>query len=46
MGLGWFVGFIIVENHPYVFVTNLDDSGAVAKSITLEILKQYNLIAE
>ncbi|KOS62981.1 class D beta-lactamase [Lysinibacillus agricola] len=46
MGLGWFVGFIVVENHPYVFVTNLDDSGTVAKNITLEMLKQYNLITE
>jgi beta-lactamase class D len=46
MGLGWFVGFIVVENHPYVFVTNLNDSGTAAKSITVEILKQYNLITE
>jgi beta-lactamase class D len=46
MGLGWYVGFIKVDNHSYVFITNVDGSGTQAKNITLNILKKYNLITE
>jgi beta-lactamase class D len=46
MGLGWYVGFIKVDNHSYVFITNVDDSGTKAKNITLNILKKYNLMTE
>ncbi|MEC1550370.1 class D beta-lactamase [Bacillus rugosus] len=44
MGLGWFVGFIKTEHGSYVFVTNVDDSGTKAKSITVDILKKHGLI--
>lgn len=46
MALGWYVGFINVDNHSYVFITNVDDSGTKAKNITLNILKKYNLMTE
>ncbi|MEE6449377.1 class D beta-lactamase [Gottfriedia acidiceleris] len=46
LGLGWFVGFIKVDNHSYVFVTNIDGTGTKAKNITLDILKKYQLITE
>ncbi len=46
LGLGWFVGFIKVDNRSYVFVTNIDSSGTKAKNITLDILKKYHLITE
>lgn len=46
MGLGWYVGFIKVDNHSYVFITNVDGSGTKAKNITLNILKKYNLMTE
>ncbi|WP_378952931.1 class D beta-lactamase [Pelosinus sp. sgz500959] len=45
---GWFVGFIIVKGHPYVFATNLDQkeiiAGPVAKKVTIDILKKYKLL--
>lgn len=44
MGLGWYVGFIKVDNQSYVFVTNIDGSGTKAKNITLNILRKYDLI--
>jgi beta-lactamase class D len=46
LGLGWFVGFIKTEDHDYVFVTNLEGTGSEAKTITLNILKKYNLMTE
>ena len=46
LGLGWFVGFIEVDNRSYVFVTNIDSTGTKAKNITLDILRKYNLITE
>lgn len=45
-GLGWFVGFIKVDNRSYVFVTNIDGTGTKAKNITLDIFKKYHLITE
>ncbi|QOT01421.1 class D beta-lactamase [Brevibacterium sp. JNUCC-42] len=45
---GWFVGFVKVEGHPYVFVTTVngegDSSGVKAKNVTLQILKKYNML--
>jgi len=44
---GWFVGYIKVNQHPYLFVTYIDGedaTGVKAKKITLEILKKYNLL--
>lgn len=46
LGLGWFVGFIKIDNRSYVFVTNIDSTGTKAKNITLDILKKYRLITE
>ncbi|MDQ0221131.1 class D beta-lactamase [Peribacillus cavernae] len=46
LGLGWFVGFIKVDNRSYVFVTNIDNTGTKAKNITKDILKKYHLITE
>ncbi|MCP1357919.1 class D beta-lactamase [Aneurinibacillus migulanus] len=46
LGLGWFVGFIKVGDHPYVFVTNINGSGTEAKNITLNILKKYHILSK
>lgn len=46
--LGWYVGFIVTQGHPYVFATNLDSqeefSGYKAKDVTIRILKKYQFI--
>jgi beta-lactamase class D len=45
--MGWFVGYITVNQHPYLFVTYIegeDCTGLKAKRITLEILKKYKLL--
>ncbi len=44
--LGWYVGFIETDKHAYVFVTNLNGTGADAKKITVEILKKSKMMAE
>lgn len=45
---GWYVGFIIVKGHPYVFAANIDTqvefAGFKAKELTINILKKYNLV--
>lgn len=45
---GWYVGFIIVKGHPYVFATSIDTQAEFAsfkaKELTLNILKKYNLV--
>jgi len=45
---GWFVGFVIVKGHPYIFATNIDTqvefAGFKAKELTIDILKKYNLL--
>lgn len=46
LGLGWFVGFIKVGDHPYVFATNINGSGTEAKNITLNILKKYHILSK
>lgn len=48
--VGWYIGFIIVQGHPYIFATNLetqgDFAGLKAKEQTLAILKTYQLITQ
>lgn len=44
MGLGWYVGFIETEKETWVFAVNLDGSGTVAKQITMETLKEMDII--
>lgn len=48
LATGWFVGFVTVKGHPYVFATNLDtqedSAGQAAKRTTLNILQKYKLI--
>ncbi|MFC4077476.1 hypothetical protein [Salinithrix halophila] len=38
------MGFVVIDGHPYVFVANLDGSGAQAKEITLKILRKRGLL--
>ncbi|WP_231597670.1 class D beta-lactamase [Bacillus sp. SA1-12] len=45
-GIGWFVGFIKTDNQAYSFATNIAGKSADAKTITMEILKKYQLITE
>lgn len=45
-GLGWYVGFIKTDKQAYSFATNIDGTSAEAKTITLEILEEYGLMAE
>ncbi len=45
--MGWFVGYVTVSQHPYLFVTYIDgedSTGPKAKQITLEILEKYGLL--
>jgi len=48
--VGWYVGFVAVQGHPYVFATNLDTQGEFAglkaKELTIAILKTYQLITQ
>jgi len=49
LAMGWYVGFIVVRNHPFIFVTNIDTraeigGGPEAKEITIKILKKYGLL--
>ncbi|GBG55354.1 putative beta-lactamase YbxI [Sporomusaceae bacterium FL31] len=48
--VGWYVGFVTVQGHPYVFATNLDTQGEFAglkaKELTIAILKTYQLITQ
>lgn len=46
LGLGWYVGFIKKEKNTWVFAVNINGTGTAAKSITLEALRQKNLIKE
>ncbi|MED3726717.1 class D beta-lactamase [Priestia filamentosa] len=46
---GWYIGFVTVKGHPYVFVTNIEGSGksdesAQAKKITEKIFKKYDVL--
>ncbi len=46
--MGWYVGFVVVKGHPYIFATNIDTQvefgGLKAKELTINILKKYNLV--
>lgn len=46
--LGWFIGYLETDGNTYIFAVNMegedDASGANAKKITYEILKELNLI--
>lgn len=48
--MGWFVGFITVDGHPYAFAANMDTpaefGGPRAKDITIQILRKYGLLGE
>ncbi|WP_152401725.1 class D beta-lactamase [Paenibacillus cellulositrophicus] len=44
MGLGWYIGYVETRQGDWVFATNVDSSGATAKSITLECLKRLKVL--
>ena len=47
--IGWFVGYIVVDNNTYVFATNIEGEGAKgteAKKITCAILKDLMILTE
>ncbi|MBT2605910.1 class D beta-lactamase [Bacillus sp. ISL-53] len=46
MGLGWYVGYIETDKGEWAFATNMDASGSKAKTITLEALKELDIIEE
>jgi beta-lactamase class D len=45
-GIGWYVGFIETKNGVYSFATNISGTSTDAKTITMDILKKYHLMAE
>lgn len=45
-GIGWYVGFIKTGNRAYSFATNIAGTSTDAKSITMNILKKYNVMEE
>jgi beta-lactamase class D len=47
--VGWFVGFVEVEDNVYVFATNIQGTspeakGTTAKEITLSIMREIELL--
>lgn len=44
LGLGWYVGFIKTNKQDFIFVTNVQGSGSQAKAITVDILKDYQIM--
>ncbi|MCK1981313.1 MULTISPECIES: class D beta-lactamase [Peribacillus] len=46
MGLGWYVGYIETDKGKWAFATNMDGSGSKAKAITLNALKELDIIEE
>ncbi|MBS4202435.1 class D beta-lactamase [Bacillus sp. FJAT-49732] len=44
LGLGWYVGYVETSKDVWVFATNVDSSGTVAKNITLECLRELKII--
>ncbi|AMM94531.1 class D beta-lactamase [Peribacillus simplex] len=46
MGLGWYVGYIETDKGKWAFATNTDGSGSKAKTITLDVLKDLDIIKE
>ncbi|ANE48683.1 beta-lactamase [Paenibacillus swuensis] len=43
MGLGWFVGYVETDKDTWVFATNVDSSGTVARNITMDCLEDLFL---
>lgn len=43
-GLGWYVGYVETGRNTWVFATNVEGSGTTAKTITIDCLKQLNII--
>lgn len=46
MGLGWYVGYVETDRNTWVFATNAAGSGAFAKQLTLEALRQMKIVTE
>ncbi|SDM46948.1 beta-lactamase class D [Fictibacillus solisalsi] len=46
MGLGWYSGYVETKKGKWAFATNVDNSGTVAKTITLEELKDLKIIKD
>ncbi|RRN73987.1 class D beta-lactamase [Peribacillus simplex] len=46
IGLGWYVGYIETDKGKWAFATNMDGSGSKAKTITLDALKELDIIKE
>jgi beta-lactamase class D len=44
MGLGWYVGYVETKGSVWEFATNVDGSGATARSITLNCLESLHII--
>jgi len=49
LAMGWYVGFVVIRSHPFIFVTNIDTKaeiggGPEAKEITIKILKKHGLL--
>lgn len=44
MGLGWYIGFIETDKAYWVFAANIDGSGSKARSITMDVLEEMNII--
>ena len=45
-GLGWYVGFIETDKGVWTFATNIKGSGSKAKTITLNVLEELNILKE
>ncbi len=45
-GLGWYVGYIETDKADWVFATNIDGSGSRARSITMEVFEEMNILEE
>ncbi|GAA0834906.1 class D beta-lactamase [Bifidobacterium pullorum subsp. gallinarum] len=46
MGLGWYVGYVETDRNTWVFATNVAESGATAKQLTLETLKTMKILKD
>ncbi|MBS4220648.1 class D beta-lactamase [Bacillus sp. FJAT-49711] len=44
LGLGWYVGYIETSKDTWVFATNVEGSGTVAKNITRDCLQELKII--
>lgn len=46
MGLGWYIGYIETDKDTWVFATNVAGSGATAKQLTMDTLKNMKIIKD